>query len=244
MGDEINKQSANFDRIERYLLNEMSGAEKVGFEAELRSSAELRKETEELRTLVLAAQAGAFRQRLDEASEAFHGKAHPKQLGVAWWMGIAASIMLVVAFSWWYTTRTASNDLFAQHAQPDPGLPTPMSHNARYDFYDAMVDYKAQKYELALSKWQTLKNSDMAQDTLYFYLGSAHFALGQYEQAQDYFFTIMRMPYTNYREKSAWYAALSAYRLNRKTQIDSLVPFMEQGKQDIAKEFSGQLDGR
>lgn len=243
MGDEINKQSANFDRIERYLLNEMSEAEKEVFEAELQASAKLRQETDELRTLVLATEAGAFRQRLEETANAFHGKAQPKQLWVAWWMGIAASVMLVVALGWWYNSSQNKTDLFAEHSLPDPGLPTPMSHNARYDFYDAMVDYKAQKYELALSKWQALKNSDMAQDTLYFYLGSAHFALGQYDQAQDYFFTIMRMPATNYREKSAWYAALSAYRLNRKTQIDSLVPFMEQSKQDLAKEFSGQLDG-
>jgi thioredoxin-like negative regulator of GroEL len=74
--------------------------------------------------------------------------------------------------------------LFSEAFFPDPGLPTRMSETQNYNFYDAMVDYKMEKYEVALQKWENVKEG-IGADTLQFYQGMALLNLGKNEEAKS-----------------------------------------------------------
>ena len=207
----------NFERVERYINDEMSAEEKAQFENDLKSNAELSKAYEEQCEMQMAVELGALNDSLDEIHNEVVGE--QKNSKNNWW-AIAAGIAIIIAAGVYLFQQGSPQDqLFATYSTTDPGLPVPMSSVDHYIFYDAMVDYKAEKYDVAINKWKGLVRAEPTNDTLNYYVGSAHYNLENYGEAVGYFEKVNPDSDSPLRYKSQWYRVLAWIKLDQKDKI-------------------------
>ncbi len=205
---------------ERYVLGDMSNEEREIFEHEMSSNQALRVAVEDIRQSILAVNTGAMREELESIHErkisSIKGRSN-------YWLSIAAGlIVLVAATIWWIMRPEANQRLFAEYATTDPGLPVPMSATTNYSFFDAMVDYKSEDYRTAIQKWEPLFAEEPQNDTLNYYLGSAHFNLGEYVKALEYYRDIPVD--SEFHPRSQWYQALIFVKTGDKESLKTITP--------------------
>ncbi len=174
------------DQIDRFIRDEMSADEKGEFIKKLNSDPELKKKVDDVREIALAIETENVKSELKSVHDELYGEEESSTNRV-WLISIAASIAVVLGFSLWYFTQPDLNEeLYAEYVFTDPGLPVPMSATDTYDFYDAMVDYKTEDYEMAIEKWVELLEDEPENDTLLYYIGASHFNVGDGESAGQF----------------------------------------------------------
>lgn len=213
----------NFEMIERYLNNEMLGDEKKAFESNLESNSELKSELKIQKDLRLAVEMGALKHDLNDIHDKlFVGEKSSSNN----WLAIAAGFAIILTLGVWIINQNGKpSDLFATYSTTDPGLPVPMSSTNHYLFYDAMVDYKAEKYEKAIEKWKGLLRAEPQNDTLNYYTGSSYFNLSDYEKATEYFEKVGREEGATLRDKAQWYSVLAWIELEDFKAIQQAKPY-------------------
>ena len=108
--------SADFERIEAYLQNRLSEAERRDFEAEIHANSELRAEVEIQQKLRLGLRALAIEKHLLNAQKRTQTKQMPQNKTVFWgksqWQtwAAAASIVLILGVSWWVWQKNAESN--------------------------------------------------------------------------------------------------------------------------------------
>jgi len=142
--DNSNISQELLETVERYYNDTMSKQERSDFELQLDESSEFKTQVEDIKTLIFGI----------------------KNLAAA------VIILLAVTGFWWFSTPQHKK-LYSEYFTPDPGLPTVMSSNSNFEFYDAMVNYKQADYDLAIEKWDAIHGKG---DTLNYFLGVAHLA--------------------------------------------------------------------
>lgn len=200
-----NIDQAKFERIEAYLLDKMTPQEASEFEKEFVNNAELRKEVKVQADLILAVETGEMIQKLEQIHQRLH-----KKTGLGKWYVVAASVVILLAVGVWAISKPSKTGrLFATYVTVEPGLPVPMSATDNYTFYDAMVDYKTEKYELAVKKWKPLLSKDQDNDTLNYFIGVAYFNQEDYAKAIPFFERTIQTEQSVFNGKAEWYLALS-----------------------------------
>ena len=122
---------------------------------------------------------------------------------------IAAGIAILLSLSIWFFNKPSPNEkLFQTHYSPDPGLPTVMGSSDNYRFYEAMVDYKQGNYDVAIKKWEEQLLAKPGNDTLSYFLGSAHLANGNHKKAMEYFNTTLNSKESVFSNDAHYYLAL------------------------------------
>ena len=218
MKEKENISQKEFERIEAYILNRLPEEERIAFEMDLENSSDLRKELEIQRQTMLAVESGAMKNRLEVIHQKMTSKA-----SLTIWIAVAASVTILIAVGLWFINLPdKSEKLFAAYVTVDPGLPVPMSSTNNYTFYDAMVDYKSGKYELAIGKWNTLLQQNPENDTLNYFVGTALFNAKKYEQAILYFEQVSDLEQSTFYGKSEWYMALSFLKLKQFNRLQNL----------------------
>jgi len=196
----VNNQSdisqEQFERIDRYLTNAMSKAERSDFESSLKDNDLLNKQVEEIRMLHEAVEEQNLRNKLNEfhqeidtenqkviSIDTFKKKSTNYKL-----YAVAASVAILIGLGYWLisTQKPQNEKLFAEYFVSDPGLITPMSATSNYEFYRGMVDYKQGEYDLAIVRWNQLIAQDPENDTLNFYLGVSYLTLENHSKATSY----------------------------------------------------------
>ena len=171
------------EEFERFLLNQMELEEETVFHKKLDSDALLKTQFEEFKALFFAIEEEGLRKVLNDFHQTLPKKKTLKKYNFNFYR-IAAGITIIVALGIWVFTQKESNEkVFEAYFRPDPGLPTVMGPNDNYAFYEAMVDYKQGNYKVAIEKWRTLLEEKPNNDTLNYFLGSAHLANGNIESA-------------------------------------------------------------
>jgi len=231
MSEEHLISQEQFERIEAYLLNKLSSAEKDAFEIELNDNEKLRKELQIQQEMMMAVELGSFKDTLSKihiANET-HITGGAENSPNRYWMAIAASLVTLLAVSLWIFNKPDKNEqLFAQFVQYDPGLPVPMSaqntsnENFKYRFSDAMVDFKNEQYQLAISKWSELLDVKPNNDTLTYYIGSAHFNNAAYKSAESYFGNVAQINSSVFQNKSQFYLVLCWLQAKEYDKIKNL----------------------
>lgn len=219
---------AEFDRIEKYLLGKMEGEEKEAFELELKANIRLKTAADDYADVITAVEAGAFKENLEIIHRQTIGTGgdKPKRNSMVGWLAIAAGIALLIGIGlWFFDTAPAADKLFAEYATKDPGLPVPMTGSTDdYHFHDAMVDYKAGKYALAIEKWTALLSDFEDQQLLKYYIASAHFNLEDYTEAVALFAEAETGNNDTYSYKSQWYTVLAQLKLHDTEAIMAVQP--------------------
>lgn len=197
----------DFARIEAYVLHTMPPESRAQFESEMSRDTQLAHEVELFKTLILASKKAGFERQIAQLP---HAAAAKPVVSMKVWMGIAAGIALLLAATFFFTRPGNEEQLFAAHASPDPGLPVPMSSTNAYDFYDAMVDYKSEDYDACIRKWSDLLQSDVTNDTLIYFIASAHFNKKEYPAAIKGYKAVIQDSSSEFRDRSEWYLVLSS----------------------------------
>lgn len=215
---------SDFDRIERYLLNELSAAERLEFEKEIDADSKLEKAVREQEKLITAVKAEGLKADLDSIhSELYTDNTNRNNKPL--FFSIAASIAVLIGFSFWFFGQEESQiALFVEYQYTDPGLPVPMSATDNYDFYDAMVYYKQEDYRAAISKWENLLEDEAQNDTLNYYIGASHFNLYEFDQAEPYFEKILDSQESAFVYKAQFMLLLSNLHEGNAEAVQKVTP--------------------
>jgi len=199
-----------FEAIEAYVMGRMSADERVRFEQDLATDADLRAEVELQRENMLAIELGGMDRLLKQVRA--EQRNAPGASGNGWttYLKYAAAIALLIAGALWWMDRAPEQDrLFAEHHVADPGLPVPMSATDDAAFHDAMVAYKLGDYAEARTKWSALLNASSGNDTLRYYIAQAALAEGDAESAVPLLEKVAADGSSVFSGKARWYLFLA-----------------------------------
>ena len=248
MNDMVNKENisqAEFERIEKYIMLKMTETEKTEFDNELRTDPELKAKFEELKYIIEGIEKVALKEELEQIharSEAQDEKGFRKKSGLNRnYFSIAASVIIVALISTMLFLRPKENErLFADYFESDPGLVTAMSSNdIDYEFERGMVDYKSGEYKAAIDRWKPLLAENPANDTLNYFLGTAHLELNNTGLAIARLKEVTKEPQSRFFNEAHWYLAL-AYLLENKTE--DAFKALEKTSHPSKKELLSKLD--
>lgn len=176
MKDNSNISQELLETVERFYNGTMSKQEHLNFELRLDEDSQFRTQVEDIKTLILGIENQSLKEQLDTFHEDIPKSSPTKPSGFNF-SNIrklaAAAVILIAITSVWYFMTPQTDRLYAKYFTPDPGLPTTMSSNANFEFYDAMVNYKQGDFKTAIEKWEAIK---VKNDTLNYFLGVAHLA--------------------------------------------------------------------
>ena len=231
----------DFERIDRFLLGKMEMNERHIFEAELETNPKLRAETDVQRELIRAIEIGGLKDSLENIHKKTIQKkeSRPSRNN---WFAIAAGLVAVISVAIWAVNHQSTNEaLFAQYTSTDPGLPVPMSASANYAFHDAMVDYKAEKYNKAIEKWTAQLGESENHNPLNYYIGSAYFNQGKYTEALPYFEKAQNEDASSFRAKAQWYEVLSWLKLDDTQKVLTTVSLPDSPYKDRIEAIQQEL---
>lgn len=217
------------ERFERYLLGELTDEERKTFEREVLKDPELRDQFEEFKALFETIEEAGMRAQLDTFHQALEEAKTPvrqlEPVGRKFNYRIAASVAILLAFGglWFFNRLDPNEQLFREYYSPDPGLPTVMGSNDNYAFYEAMVDYKQGKYDVAISKWEKLLAQKPENDTLNYFLGSAHLANGNTQRSLPYLENVSQNNRSRFYQESLYYLGLNYLKLGRNEDAERVL---------------------
>lgn len=201
-----------FETIEAYVLDRMSATDRAAFEQRMATDPALRSEVEMERENIHAVELGGMERMLKGIAAEEH---HAPSTGMDWsrYLKYAAAIALLAGAASWWMLRTPLNErLFAEHFVADSGLPVSMGVADDPAFSDAMVSYKEGKYAEARAKWMPLLQQEPQNDTLLYYMASAHLAEGDANAAISLLDAVSNEPGSAFQRSSKWFLFLAYVR--------------------------------
>lgn len=231
----------DFEMLEKYLLGRMDREEASLFEKRLENEPELVEEKRFMTDALLSIEYSVLKDRLQDFEVPYEvenvdnnraEKTKTAKVGKIISMRIisVAASLLLFGFALYFIVQKFYDpgpdfqDIFYK----DPGLPTVMSETDRYLFYDAMVDYKAGKYEDAIEKWD--RPTDVGRDTLDYYSGMALLNMGKWDEA---WVELEKVPEDSpLKDKSDWY---SVYILWHQKEYEAAAALL----QEVPDTFEG-----
>lgn len=139
------------------------------------------------------------------------------------WYAIAAVLVVLFVIFRLLDNSNPSEKIFANYFKPDVGLPLKMSNNNANGFYEGMLNYKQEKYEEAIAKWEVLLKSHPESDTLNYFLGVANLALGNSDKSLEYLQNQERFQQGIFQKDAVWYAALAEVKEGKLEEAKTLL---------------------
>jgi predicted Zn-dependent protease len=210
------------ETVERYINKTMTKDELLKFEEKLQDF-NFKTQVDDIKTLLLGIETQSLKEQLDEFhQEILEHKSTKKtspKVRFLNFKNIAAAAAIIIAIgSFVYFGGNSNQKLYAKYFKPDPGLPTTMSSNTNFEFYDAMVYYKHGDYNIAISKWEKLLNNKPKNDTLNYFLGVAYLANKDETNAITHLNTALQNPENNFKNETYYYLGL-AYLKSGKVEL-------------------------
>jgi len=210
------------ERIEAYLLGELSPSEVQGLEAEMENDADFKAEVEAFRTLksdMEFVEQNDFRNRLaaiqseldqetagDEASE----EGVPSRIfrSPRWYMGFAAVVILLVIPLYFLLRPPLHQRLFNDNFEAYRNTLTSRGGDAETGKADAMASYEAGQFKESIPQFEAYLEAVPQDSPMIFYAGVAHLAEGNSERAIDLLSSVDERRFL-YFYQVEWYLALA-----------------------------------
>lgn len=208
-----------FESIEAYLSNELSNDDLLKFKNRLENDEKFASKVEDIKTILVGIEAQTLKEQLNVfheelMSEEKSAEAPEVKVRAINWKRIAVAAVLIIGLgSFWLTNGNSNDRLYSEYFTPDPGLPTTMSSNDNYEFYEAMVDYKQGNYKTAIDKWEALRNSKPESDTLNYFIGVAHLAHKNEKNAISFLKTATENPEFALKDDAFHYLGLAHLKM-------------------------------
>ncbi len=257
------------DRIEAYLLEEMSPDEKLTFEQEMQTDPSLERDVEAMREMhaeIASWEQDAFLEQLNQIREELDANADtsgtdassqesdsgneaetsmgdsPPRKGLPrWYFAVAAAILLLIVPL--YFILRPSPSLFEQYFDPYQDRYTSRA-SADEEIKQAFSDYNKGQYEESLVHFENYLKVSPSDSQAVFYNGVAHLAAGQPEKAIDQLSTLQQPDFLFFIQ-AKWYLALAYLQANQtetaKTILESLAN-SDNSFQQKAGELLEELD--
>ena len=190
---------------------------------------------DEVRLLMLGIQESVLEEKLDD----FHRAIESPSTGWQKWAVAACTIGFFIAVGLFLFSKTHEEKLFARYYTPDPGLPTFMGISDRYEFENAMVDYKMGDYKKAAESWKALLGESISNDTLQYFIGSAYLAQGMADAAIISFSQVVADPESAFASEAYWYLSLAWIKMkDPKKALEALQHTQNADKESLLKEIN------
>ena len=243
----MNEEKERNQKIDHFLLGQMTEEEASDFNKQLQADPVLRKEValqEKIIQGLKAHQNLELKSRLKEIHKEIHAP-KKKNLTVIWrYAAVAASILLIAAVSIW----------ILQHESPQQQLA--LAYYEPYELYvtrntndlllsEAASLYNKGEYKAALPKLDSLV--DKIPDSINYQLamGICLWELGQTRKAQQTFENIIESDNPLFVDQARWYLGLLLIRQNKpnraKTHLNDLIQNKETDKYEEAIEILQNL---
>ena len=210
--------NTNYDKIEAYLSQALSEADKASFEQDLKTNTSLK---EEVLNHVLANEAlglaiedklsGKLDKLAQQRQEA--GKLHAVKGGWIKPLSIAASILfLLFAGSTIWTNQTYSNEALAVTAYAESTLPIVRSDgDLNPNYANGLLAFSKKEYTQAIIDLAKIQSSDPSFSEAQYVLAHANWHTKNYEKAEEIFDTLLatsNLPSSIDRQELEWNKAL------------------------------------
>lgn len=212
-----NMDQETFERIEAFLQEKLTDGERSRFEERIAREPSLAAEVELQQKLlqVIAVDAFMHKKRAQES--------HESKTPYFRWM-IAATVLLLIAAGGWWLFRQATpsaHRTYTAFFHRDPGLPVTMGVAENYSFYEGMVRYKQGRDQEAIEAWTPLLGHSPENDTLRYFLGSAHLNLQHFVHARKFLQPVAASSGA-FRQEALWYLGLINIHEGHVASADSL----------------------
>ncbi len=203
--------------IEQYLQDELTGKKRDLFLRRMDQEPGFREKVQEVRLLLLGIAESSLEEKLDHFHKDSITSVPGKRVRLVY-PAIAASLLLLVSLGVWWLSREPHREhaLYTAYYKPDPGLMTVMSaEEDNYDFERAMVAYKNEEYDKAISIWKPQLAGKPGNDTLVYFLGAAYQARGHSDSALYYIREVAGQSASAFYKDANWYLALLYIRMGK-----------------------------
>jgi len=206
--------------FERFLMGGMDDNERSAFLESLEGDSELDQRFKMFKSTFRAVEEAGLRTSMEQYHSKIEGSGKGShRSGRITFYRIAASVAVLVALGLWFLLHKTPNErLYQQYFIADPGLPTVMGSADNYDFQEAMVEYKQGNYATAIAKWETLLSQNRDNDTLNYFLGSAHLARGDAHKAIGYMQKALSVKESAFVQDLHFYLGLAYLKENKATK--------------------------
>lgn len=232
--------------ILNYLSNGMSGNERNTFDQRLANDPEWRLKVTQVKGLLIGIREASLCEHLDDY--------HPHGTDVTikrffkadvlkkWWVAAAIALVTLIGVWWLWIANPSDARLYHSYFVVDAGLPVEMgsADTLVYAFYDGMISYKEGDYPDALVKWNAVAEETGPTDTLQYYRGISHMAMGRIDEAIALLAVVAGERASFYYQDANWYLALCYLkRGDRKTASKILSRIADR---ESAKELKEKLE--
>jgi tetratricopeptide (TPR) repeat protein len=234
----------DFERIESYILGQMTEKERLALESDMLQDQNLRNYYQDLKVILQEVELSALKENMEEFHEelALQKSVVPISKKEFIWKpyAIAASLLCLLVISIWvFMGSTPENEkLFMAYYQPDPGMVTAMGSNSNYEFDRGMVDYKTGDYRAAITRWEKLLAEKPDNDTLNYFLGSAFLALEDTELAKSYLEKTSLIESSIFQKEASWYLGLALLKSGNNTEA---INYLQKSGRNEAAELVEKL---
>lgn len=236
-----------FDKIERYLCNDMASEEREEFREMIRHDPELKVQVDELKILMEGIEAQSLKEKMDDFHQSIADvttDVRPYRSKTVLFsyktLALAASIIVLLGIGgYWIIYHNSPAALYNTYFSPDPGLPTVMGSSDNFEFYDAMVNYKYGDYSMALGKWEEQLEVKPNNDTLNYFVGVAKMALNDTKSAIPNLEMVVQQPSSPFYNEALFYLGL-AYLKNE--DMDNALKQLRESKLKASQDLIGELE--
>lgn len=236
-----------FEEIEAYLNGELSGPAAADFREKMQADPNRAAKVHEVKLLITGIREADLLEKMEQFHQPLSAQAEDDvnkdtRPSFTWKkLGIAASVLAVVALGFWWMTRNnnTTENLFAAYYKQDPGLITSMAPGRHYEFEKAMVDYKNGEYNKAIGAWESLYQTDADNDTLSYFLGVAHLGAGHTDTAIAYLQQNTQKETNTFFPEACWYLGLA---LVKKEELALAADYIRKSGNDRRDELLTELN--
>ena len=234
---------AEFYRIERYLLNELSAEEETAFEKEMAARKELRLAVKEYQELLLGIRDAGRSELMKSLEQGGQKTRHITfDFGVAW--KIAAAILMVVGVGY-YTidfiiTRNNNEAIYETYYEPIPDLEiklSPDSAAANSVKKNALAEYQAGHYQKSL---ELLDEENQNDSDIPMLRGLSYLEQDNPKTAAIEFRKVLSLK-DRHQTESKWLLSLCLVKTNNKKEAIALLKSLSSSSNMEYKTKSSQL---
>lgn len=225
------------DRIEAYLLGELSPAEREAFELEMKDNPELLDAVEEMKALqeeLVALEREQFVDQLNQIrTELEEGEVQQTDQDTSsptdpppsvrkmprWYFAAAAGLLLLIIPM--YLLLKPSDSLFEQYFTPYEDLYSNRG-SAEEEIKLALKDYNDGQFKTSLPHFDAYLEQVPSDSEAVFYAGIAHLGAGQSQEASQLLETVTANGFL-YQIQAKWYLALSYLESDMSDQAKTIL---------------------
>ena len=212
--------------IEAYVNGEMPQEQLQAFKRKLAEDKQVSAELEAYTTTISALKTLQFKEQLKQEHKGFERASSTSRQMLYYASGIAASILLIITFSYFFIKPVSSSELYLSYFEAYPNLKRARGE-ANEQLDEALKLYTQGNYKEAISSFNGITAPEDNADKIQFYTAMSYLMLNQTNQAIELLQSIDNT--SIYQQQVRWYLALCYLKMDNKANALSYLSFIMDG---------------